>query len=168
MEKRFSFVIKFFQRGKTPFAQYLFVFLLSSGFVYSKSPSFYLDSNGVTIKCSGSSASKIETDPLVANSFPQDFSNPSLRATIEIVNFFSPNGDGINDSWQIKEIDRYLNNQIWIYSRTGRELFSAKPYYNNWQGVLDGVPLPAGSYYYRIDLDGNGSIDFEGWFYLTR
>ena len=110
----------------------------------------------------------VGTDPLVANSFPQDFSNPSLRASIEIVNFFSPNGDGINDTWQVKEIDRYLNNQIWIYSRTGRELFTAKPYNNNWQGVLDGVQLPAGSYYYRIDLDGNGSVDFEGWFYLTR
>ena len=108
------------------------------------------------------------TDPLVPNSFPQGFDNPSLRASIEIVDFFSPNGDGINDTWQVKEIDRYLNNQVWIYSRTGRELFSAKPYSNNWQGILDGVPLPAGSYYYRIDLDGNGSVDFEGWFYLTR
>jgi gliding motility-associated-like protein len=84
------------------------------------------------------------------------------------VNFFSPNGDGKNDTWQVREIDRYLDNQVWIYSRTGRELFTAKPYNNNWNGQLDGIELPAGSYYYRIDLDGNGSVDFEGWFYLTR
>jgi len=62
------------------------------------------------------------TDPLIPNSFPQGFSNPSLRASIEIVNFFSPNGDGMNDTWQVREIDRYLDNQVWIYSRTGREL----------------------------------------------
>ena len=29
-------------------------------------------------------------------------------------------------------------------------------------------PLPEGSYYYRIDLDGNSTVDFEGWLYLTR
>ena len=108
------------------------------------------------------------TDPLVANSFPQGFDNPALRESIEIVNFFSPNGDGKNDTWQVREIDRYLDNQVWIYSRTGAELFNAKPYNNDWNGTLDGVELPAGSYYYRIDLDGNGTIDFEGWFYLTR
>ena len=108
------------------------------------------------------------TDPLIPNSFPQGFSNPSLRASIEIVNFFSPNGDGMNDTWQVREIDRYLDNQVWIYSRTGRELINFKPYNNDWNGQLDGIELPAGSYYYRIDLDGNGSVDFEGWFYLTR
>ena len=47
-------------------------------------------------------------------------------------------------------------------------MFTAKPYNNDWNGTLNGVELPAGSYYYRIDLDGNGSVDFEGWFYLTR
>ena len=108
------------------------------------------------------------TDPLIPNSFPQGFSNPALRASIDIVTFFSPNGDGMNDTWQVKEIDRYLDNQVWIYSRTGRELINFKPYNNDWNGQLDGIELPAGSYYYRIDLDGNGSIDFEGWFYLTR
>ena len=108
------------------------------------------------------------TDPLIANSFPQGFDNPALRESIEIVNFFSPNGDGKNDTWQVREIDRYLDNQVWIYSRTGTELFYAKPYNNDWNGTLDGVELPAGSYYYRIDLDGDGTIDFEGWFYLTR
>ena len=108
------------------------------------------------------------TDPLIPNSFPQGFDNPSLRASIDIVTFFSPNGDGMNDTWQVKEIDRYLDNQVWIYSRTGRELINFKPYNNDWNGQLDGIELPAGSYYYRIDLDGNGSIDFEGWFYLTR
>ena len=108
------------------------------------------------------------TDPLNASSFPTDFSNPALRDSINIVAFFSPNGDTINDSWQVREIDRYPNNQVWIYNRNGELLFEAQPYRNNWQGDSNGNELPEGSYYYRIDLDGNGTVDFEGWLYLTR
>ena len=108
------------------------------------------------------------TNPLDPNSYPQDFSNPQLKATIDIVTFFSPNGDGKNDTWQVREIERYLNNQVWIYTRTGQEIFSAKPYGNNWNGIFEGTDLPEGSYYYRIDLNGNQTVDFEGWLYLTR
>ena len=108
------------------------------------------------------------SDPLDPNSLPQAFQNPALRASIDIVSFFSPNSDGINDTWQIKEIDRYPNNQVWIFTRTGYEVFNTLNYRNDWSGTKDGNPLPEGSYYYRIDLDGNSTIDFEGWLYLTR
>ena len=108
------------------------------------------------------------TNPLDPNSFPQGFDNLALRASIDIVEFFSPNGDGYNDTWQVREIDRYLNNQVWIYTRSGREVFNVKSYNNSWNGTIDGIDLPAGSYYYRIDLDGNDTVDFEGWLYLTR
>ena len=108
------------------------------------------------------------SDPLDPNSLPQAFENPALRASIDIVSFFSPNSDGVNDTWQVKEIDRYPNNQVWIFTRTGYEVFNIQNYRNDWTGTQNGNPLPEGSYYYRIDLDGNGTIDFEGWLYLTR
>ena len=108
------------------------------------------------------------SDPLDPSSFPSDFNNSSLRAAIDIVEFFSPNGDTVNDTWQVREIDRYVDNHVWIYDRSGKLLFEAQPYRNNWKGEVDGNELPEGSYYYRIDLDGNGTVDFEGWLYLTR
>jgi len=108
------------------------------------------------------------SDPLDPNSLPQAFQNPALRASIDIVSFFSPNSDGINDTWQVKEIDRYPNNQVWIFTRTGYEVFNTLNYRNDWSGTQNGTALPEGSYYYRIDLDGNNTIDFEGWLYLTR
>jgi gliding motility-associated-like protein len=108
------------------------------------------------------------SDPLDPNSLPQAFENPALKASVDIVSFFSPNSDGINDTWQVKEIDRYPNNQVWIFTRTGYEVFNTQNYRNNWSGTQNGTPLPEGSYYYRIDLDGNSTIDFEGWLYLTR
>jgi len=39
---------------------------------------------------------------------------------------------------------------------------------NNTDTYDDGVLMPEGSYYYRLDLDGNGNIDFEGWVYLNK
>ena len=108
------------------------------------------------------------SNPLNPNSLPQAFQNPALRASVDIVSFFSPNSDGINDTWQVKEIDRYPNNQVWIFTRTGYEVFNTQNYRNDWTGTQNGNPLPEGSYYYRIDLDGNSTVDFEGWLYLTR
>ena len=108
------------------------------------------------------------SDPLDSNSLPQAFQNPALNASIDIVSFFSPNSDGINDTWQVNEIDRYPNNQVWIFTRSGYEVFNTQNYRNDWSGTQNGNPLPEGSYYYRIDLDGNSTVDFEGWLYLTR
>jgi gliding motility-associated-like protein len=108
------------------------------------------------------------TDPLDPNSYPKDFSVLKAKGLIKIVNFFSPNGDGVNDTWQAFEFERYFNNQVWVYTRDGRLVFNQKNYTNNWRGDYKAQELPEGSYYYRIDLDLNGVVDFEGWMYLSR
>lgn len=82
--------------------------------------------------------------------------------------FFTPNSDGINDYFNILNIKNFSNNHVAIFTRAGIEVLSERNYQNNWSGTYNGMPLPEGSYYYRIDIDGNGSVDFEGWLYLTR
>jgi len=106
------------------------------------------------------------TDPLDEESFPEDFKSEELD--FKITNFFSPNGDGVDDTWKIREIERYFKSQIWIFTRTGKQIFTASPYNNDWSGQYNGVLMPEGSYYYRLDLDGNGNIDREGWVYLNK
>ncbi len=106
------------------------------------------------------------TDPLDDQSYPEDFKSDNFN--ILITDFFSPNGDGNGDTWQIKEVERYPKSRVWIFTRAGKKIFSANPYLNNWNGEFNGSPLPVGSYYYRLDLDGNNNIDFEGWVYLHR
>jgi gliding motility-associated-like protein len=69
-------------------------------------------------------------------------------------NAFSPNGDGINDTWFIGGIDLWPNAQIFIYSRWGNKVFQATNYENNW----DGDDLPAATYYYVIELN---PVDFD-------
>jgi len=103
-------------------------------------------------------------DPNNQNDFPANFGQLNLNIT----EFFSPNGDGINDTWQTAAIERYPNNEVWVYSRAGLLVFNKTNYQNNWDGTQNGNPLPEGSYYYLIDFNQDGQNDYKGWLYLTR
>jgi len=90
---------------------------------------------------------------------------------INISNAITPNGDGVNDTWFINNIWEYENCVIRVYNRWGQEVFYTVGYQNNWDGSYDdksGTLPDAASYYYQIDLDGNGSLDREGWIYITK
>ena len=90
---------------------------------------------------------------------------------INISQAITPNGDGVNDFWFINNIEAHPNNVIRVYNRWGQEVFYAEGYQNNWNGEYEGNKgsLPdAASYYYQIDLDGNGSLDYDGWIYITK
>ena len=86
----------------------------------------------------------------------------------EIANFLSPNGDGINDTWFDPAIERYPNNKVWIYARSGKLVYSQENYQNTWNGTMNGNDLPEGGYYYMVDFENDGTIDYKGWLYLTR
>jgi gliding motility-associated-like protein len=70
----------------------------------------------------------------------------------------------------IYNIENHPKSLIHVFNRWGSEVFFAQNYLNNWDGHYKNLnqPLPDGSYYYQIDLDGNGSVDKEGWIYITR
>jgi gliding motility-associated-like protein len=104
------------------------------------------------------------TDPNNPASYCQDFAAINL----EIVDFFSPNGDGLNDLWEDSSFLRYTDNKVWIYTRSGQVVFETTNYQNNWGGEFEGTPLPEGSYYYIIDFNADGKPDYQGWLYLTR
>jgi len=98
----------------------------------------------------------------------QEFIDDENHIKLVFQEFFSPNGDGINDNFEIGEIQRYPNNKVWVYDSAGNMVFYAEEYKNNWQGAANGNPLPKGSYLYRVDADGNGTTEYHGWIYLTR
>jgi len=82
----------------------------------------------------------------------------------------TPNGDGINDTWNIYGIEQHPNSEVRVYNKWGHEVFFAKGYQNDWNGYYknQSQPLPDASYYYQLDLEGDGSIEQEGWIYITR
>jgi gliding motility-associated-like protein len=92
---------------------------------------------------------------------------------IEIPEGFSPNGDGINDLFEILGLEDYPNNKIAIFNRWGHKVFESENYNNTWDGISNspftigsGV-LPKGTYYYVFD-PGDGEKEIKGYFFLNR
>jgi gliding motility-associated-like protein len=80
---------------------------------------------------------------------------------VAIPNTFTPNADGYNDLWAIKYLDAYTNCTVNVYTRNGAPVYHSKGYNIAWNGTSGGKALPAGVYYYVIDL-GNGSPLLSG------
>ncbi|MGH2643197.1 MAG: gliding motility-associated C-terminal domain-containing protein, partial [Chitinophagaceae bacterium] len=82
-------------------------------------------------------------------------------------NIVSPNGDGKNDTWFIKNITSFPNNEVMIYDRAGRMIFHQKNYDNQWNGILNGTPLREGTYYYIFIVNNGGQV-FKGFIELLN
>ncbi|AYL96154.1 PKD-like domain-containing protein [Mucilaginibacter celer] len=71
---------------------------------------------------------------------------------ITIPNTFTPNGDGINDFWEIKGLIAYESTTVDVFNRYGEKLFHSVGYSSPWDGLFNGKQLPAGTYFYIIDM----------------
>lgn len=67
---------------------------------------------------------------------------------------FSPNGDRIDDYWQIEGIEKFPDCNVIIFNRQGKEILEQRPYLNDWNGTFNGENLPEGVYYYVIRCHG--------------
>ncbi|UAY53649.1 gliding motility-associated C-terminal domain-containing protein [Ferruginibacter albus] len=71
-----------------------------------------------------------------------------------VANTFTPNGDGVNDTWVIKELPKYPIHRVQVFNRYGQILMETHGYTKPWDGTMNGSQLPAGTYYYIIELNG--------------
>ena len=100
---------------------------------------------------------------LVTNSFG---SSVTLNITIEVMvdfnlvvsNIVTPNGDGVNDNWQIENLINYPNNELVISDRNNNILYRQKNYSNNWDGQYNGSVLPSGTYCYLLTFNSGESV----------
>ena len=67
----------------------------------------------------------------------------------------TPNGDGINDVWEIDYVNKFPNIEIEIFNRWGEQIFYTKGYPDDkrWDGTYNGKPLPVGTYYFLVHLN---------------
>jgi len=68
-----------------------------------------------------------------------------------VPNVFSPNGDGINDTWKIEYLESYPGATIDVFNRYGQKVYSSLGYDIEWDGTYNGNPLPVGTYYYIVN-----------------
>ncbi len=85
-----------------------------------------------------------------------------------VPNTFTPNDDGVNDVWNIEALQAYPNAEIRVVNRYGEKVFSVKGSFQNWDGRYKGKPLPAGTYFYWIDLHEAGQKPIVGPINILR
>ncbi len=78
---------------------------------------------------------------------------------VEIPTGFSPDNDGVNDVWEIPNLNiLYPNCVVRVFNRWGNILFESNGYATEWDGTNNGQDLPVGSYFFTIDF-GDDSVD---------
>lgn len=83
--------------------------------------------------------------------------------------FFTPNGDGINDYWNIKDLDDQSDALINIYDRFGKLLKQISPTGQGWDGTFNGHPLPSTDYWFQVFYKlNNEPREFRAHFTMKR
>jgi gliding motility-associated-like protein len=85
----------------------------------------------------------------------------------KVPNTFTPNGDGINDTWRIEYLDTYPNCKVQVFTRTGQLVFESRGYKQPWNGLYNGKALPFDTYYYIIEPE-NGRQPVTGYVTIVK
>jgi gliding motility-associated-like protein len=85
---------------------------------------------------------------------------------LDIPNAFSPNGDGINDRWDIAGLMGSTDCEVEVFNRWGQKVYaSTHGYASPWDGKFNGKPVPVASYYYVIKT---ATRSYNGWVAVIR
>ncbi|MDI9258551.1 T9SS type B sorting domain-containing protein, partial [Flavobacterium sedimenticola] len=76
---------------------------------------------------------------------------------IDYPHYFTPNGDGFHDTWNVKGLFNYANQtKIYIFDRYGKLLKQISSAGDGWDGTYNGVPLPSTDYWFTVDYPEQG------------
>ncbi|HEU4789968.1 MAG TPA: PKD-like domain-containing protein, partial [Flavobacterium sp.] len=83
--------------------------------------------------------------------------------------FFSPNGDGHNDTWNVVGLDGQPKSNIFIFDRYGKLIKQISPSGEGWDGNYTGQPLPATDYWFTVEFSEQSETKlFKAHFSLIR
>lgn len=88
----------------------------------------------------------------------------SAVSLLKVPNLFTPNGDGVNDVFEIRGLDKFAQNELIIVNRWGNEVFHRTGYQNNWTGE----GLNEGTYYYVLKVKTTEWQVIKGYITLMR
>ncbi len=93
-------------------------------------------------------------------------SNPYPIVVLDYPRFFTPNNDGFNDTWSIKNLNKATFLSLTIYNRFGKVLYEITDLDKEWNGKYNGLSLPADDYWFQLYLINSRTI--KGHFTLKR
>ncbi|KQO21506.1 hypothetical protein ASF10_12185 [Flavobacterium sp. Leaf82] len=93
-------------------------------------------------------------------------SNSFTIYVLDYPRFFTPNGDGYNDLWYIKNIDQLPDYKILIFDRYGKLLKEMNQNSEGWNGVFNSQQLPSDDYWFTLQFIDGKSV--KGHFSLKR
>ncbi|WP_029278678.1 gliding motility-associated C-terminal domain-containing protein [Pedobacter borealis] len=86
---------------------------------------------------------------------------------VVIPNTFTPNGDNVNDTWNIPSITSFPNSIVKVTNRYGQLVYQSTGTFKPWDGKMNGKDLPPATYYYSIYLNKDFKT-YTGWVMLIR
>ncbi|SFD32309.1 T9SS type B sorting domain-containing protein [Algibacter pectinivorans] len=119
-----------------------------------------IDSNNLTVK-------PFQDSNLFENIYPgiyqvavKDIKNDCgiVNENVSVIGFpkyFTPNSDGVNDTWQILGVSKQFqaNSKVYIYNRFGKLIKEIKATEKGWDGTLNGQVLPSDDYWFSVKLE---------------
>ena len=88
---------------------------------------------------------------------------------VDYPRFFTPNGDGYHDTWNISELSAQPNAKIYIFDRFGKFLKEIRPSGAGWSGIYNAKDLPATDYWFVVTYEEKGiTKELKSHFALKR
>jgi gliding motility-associated-like protein len=89
--------------------------------------------------------------------------------TINYPHYFTPNGDGFNDTWNVVGLNSQLSAKLYIFDRYGKLLKQISTNGEGWDGTFNGHALPSTDYWFKIEYIEQASVkEFKAHFSLKR
>ena len=129
---------------------------------YQWDPVFSLDNGAIRIPYATPTENTVYT--VRVTTADECFTEGSMEVTVirglVIPGAFTPNDDGMNDTWDIKNLEQFDSYSIIVYDGFGSEVFKSTNY-SPWNGTYEGRDLTVGSYYYLIDYQLKGDKEIK-------
>ena len=141
------------------------------GLQYQWSPAIYLSNPNIlnpTVTPLQTTIYKLTVTDLSTGCKSEDEVKVTVEILVKIPNTFSPNDDGVNDTWEIPTLIGNQEVDIRVFNRDGATVYRSKGYSKAWDARINGKILPIGMYYYVIDTKAAINIIYTGSILVVR